>query len=89
MLNEIISKNDYNKKLEAVICFILEMIITKQKIKNNPEIKNILLSNEQSNNKIKIDNINLNNLNLVNFTSPKNDINNTFSKKDFAQEGGF
>ena len=81
MLNEIISKNDYNKKLEAVICFILEMIITKQKIKNNPEIKNILLSNEQQSiNKIKLENNNPDNLSVVNITS---------SKKDFAQEGGF
>ena len=37
MLKEIISKNDYNKKLEAVICFILEMIMSKSKMKNNPE----------------------------------------------------
>ena len=88
MLNEIITKNDYNKKLEAVICFILEMIMTKPKIKNSPEIKNILLSNEQQpNNKLKLENNNLGNLSLVNFTSPKNDING-ISKKDFSQGGG-
>ena len=89
MLNEIITKNDYNKKLEAVICFILEMIMTKPKIKNSPEIKNILLSNDQQpNNKIKLENNNLDNLSLVNFTSPKNDINGIFSKNDFSQGGG-
>lgn len=88
MLNEIINKNDYNKKLEAVICFILEMIMTKPKIKNNPELKNILLSNEQPNNKLKLDNNNLDNLSIVNFTSPKNDVNGIFAKNDFAQGGG-
>ena len=49
MLKEIISKSDYNKKLEAVICFILEMIMSKSKMKNNPELKNLFLSNEQNN----------------------------------------
>ena len=47
ILQEIIAKNDYNKKLEAVICFILEMIIPKTKVKtNNNETKNLFLSNE-------------------------------------------
>jgi hypothetical protein len=49
MLKEIISKNDYNKKLEAVICFILEMIMSKSKMKNNPELKNLFLANEPNN----------------------------------------
>ena len=74
MLNEIINKNDYNKKLEAVICFILEMVMTKPKMKNNPELNNILLSNEQQPiNKIKLENNKPDNLSLVNITSSKKD----------------
>jgi len=71
MLEEIISKSAYNKKLEAVICFILEMIMTKPKIKNNPELKNLFL--HDSNNKLKDgNNNNVDNLSLVNFTNSKN-----------------
>ena len=73
MLDEIISKNDYNKKLEAVICFILEMIMSKSKMKNNPELKNLFLSNEP-NNQFHEGN-NLNNLGLVNLSGPKHEIN--------------
>ena len=40
------SKNDYNKKLEAVICFILEMIMSKSKMKSNLELNKLLLTNE-------------------------------------------
>ena len=29
ILQEIVTKNEYNKRLEAVICFILEMIMYK------------------------------------------------------------
>ena len=64
MLEEIISKNDYNKKLEAVICFILEMIMSKSKMKNNPELKNLFLSNEPNNQ-----------FHVVNFNNPKHEIN--------------
>jgi hypothetical protein len=74
MLEEIISKNDYNKKLEAVICFILEMIMSKSKMKNNPELKNLFLSNEP-NNQIHDGSPNLNKLGLVNFNGPKHEIN--------------
>ena len=73
MLEEIISKNDYNKKLEAVICFILEMIMSKSKMKNNPELKNLLLVNEPNNQFH--DSNNLNKLGLVNFTGPKHEVN--------------
>ena len=77
MLEEIISKSAYNKKLEAVICFILEMIMTKPKIKNNPELKNLFL--HDSNNKLKDgNNNNVDNLSLVNFTN---------SKSGFSQSG--
>ena len=64
MLEEIISKNDYNKKLEAVICFILEMIMSKSKMKNNPELKNLFLANEPNNQ-----------FHVVNFNNPKHEIN--------------
>lgn len=86
MLEEIVSKNNYNKKLEAVICFILEMIMSKPKIKNNSELKNILLSNPQNNTKIEGNNY-INNLSLVNSASPKLEINGIFSKNDFNQSG--
>ena len=48
ILQEIVSNNDYNKRLEAVICFILEMIMSKSKMKNNPELKNLFISNESN-----------------------------------------
>ena len=87
MLQEIISKNDYNKKLEAVICFILEMIMTKPKIKNNAEIKNIFLSHEPNNQEYDPNN-NLDNLSIVNFASnQKNEINKFYSKNDYIQSG--
>ena len=84
MLQEIISKNEYNKKLEAVISFILEMIMTKPKIKNNSDSKNILLLNEPKN---KLNNLNksnnLDNLSMVNYTSRKNELNRVISKNNF------
>ena len=87
MLQEIISKNDYNKKLEAVICFILEMIMSKPKIKNNAEIKNIFLSHEP-NNQAYDPNNNLDNLSIVNFAiKQKNEINKFYSKNDYIQSG--
>ena len=46
ILQEIVSNNDYNQRLEAVICFILEMILSKSKMKNNQELKNLFISNE-------------------------------------------
>ena len=77
MLEEIKSKKDYNKKLEAVICFILEMITSKPKMKNNQELKNLFLTNEP-NNQFHDPN-NLNKLGLVNFNSPKHEINGILS----------
>jgi hypothetical protein len=76
-LEEIISKNDYNKKLEAVICFILEMILSKSKMKNNPELKNLLLVNDTNNQFHEINN--LNKINRVNFSAPKIDMNGILS----------
>ena len=43
MLQEILKKSEYNKKLEAVVYFILELIIKKPKLKNsNTELNNLL-----------------------------------------------
>jgi hypothetical protein len=49
MLKEITNNTDYNKRLETIIYFILEMIITKQKSKN-AEMKNFCLSNKSNKN---------------------------------------
>ena len=48
ILQEIVTKNEYNQRLEAVICFILEMIMSKSKMKNNQELKNLFISNESN-----------------------------------------
>ena len=48
ILQEIVTKNEYNQRLEAVICFILEMIMSKPKMKNNQELKNLFISNDSS-----------------------------------------
>ena len=83
ILQEIISKGDYNKKLEAVICFILEMFMSKPKIKSNSESKNLFLSNESSNKFPNINKINkLDNLGIVNFSS-NHDTNGILSQNDF------
>ena len=85
MLQEIMSKNDYNKKLEAVICFILEMIMSKSKMKNNPELNKLLLSNEAI-----CHHNNLNNLGLINFNNPSNGVlspNGVLSSNDFNSGG--
>ena len=83
ILQEIISKGDYNKKLEAVICFILEMFMSKPKIKSNSEPKNLFLSNESSNKFPNISKINkLDNLGIVNFSSSQ-DNNGILSQNDF------
>lgn len=49
MLQEIISKTEYNKKLEAVVCFILEMIMKKPSLKSGGDLKNFLISKEINN----------------------------------------
>jgi hypothetical protein len=83
MLDEILSKKDYNKKLEAVICFILDIIMTKPKIKNYPELENIFLSND-SNKKLKSGNNRLN-FNIFNNSSPEINI---LPKNDYKQING-
>jgi heat shock transcription factor 1 len=83
MLDDILSKKDYNKKLEAVICFILDIIMTKPKIKNYPELENIFLSND-SNKKLKSGNNRLN-FNIFNNSSPEINI---LPKNDYKQING-
>ena len=83
LLDEILSKKDYNKKLEAVICFILDMIMTKPKIKNYPELEHIFLSND-SNKKLKVGNNSLN-FNIINNSSPEINI---LPKNDYKQING-
>ena len=83
LLDEILSKKDYNKKLEAVICFILDIIMTKPKIKNYPELENIFLSND-SNKKLKVGNNSLN-FNIINNSSPEINI---LPKNDYKQING-
>ena len=46
MLQEIMSKTEYNKKLEAVVCFILEMIMKKPSLKSGGDLKNVLISKD-------------------------------------------
>jgi len=49
MLQEILKKSEYNKKLEAVVYFILELILKKPKLKNgNTELNNLLTPNDIS-----------------------------------------
>ena len=88
MLEEIISKNEYNKKLEAVICFVLEIIMSKSKMKNNPELKNLFLSNEANNQYHDNNNPNLNKLGLVNFNGTKHDINSILPNDFLTNNNG-
>ena len=46
MLQEIMSKTEYNKKLETVVCFILEMIMKKPSLKSGGDLKNVLISKD-------------------------------------------
>ncbi len=83
ILQEIISKGEYNKKLESVICFILEMFMSKPKIKSSSEPKNLFLSNESSNKLPNISKFNkLDNFSIANFSS-NHDNNGILSQNDF------
>ena len=70
ILQEILSKNEYNQKLEAIICFVLEMITSKSKVKNNQELNNLFISNEENNQYP--DNKNINKLGIVNLSVKRN-----------------
>ena len=78
ILQEIITKKEYNKKLEAVICFIFELLKpkTNSKFKNNLNVKN-LIENDNSNG----------NQGLINFSGPKSDINDILSNNNFMPRG--
>ena len=78
ILQEIITKKEYNKKLEAVICFIFELLKQKSnsKFKNNLNVKN-LIENDKGNP----------NQGLINFPGPKSDINDILSNKNFVPRG--
>ena len=78
ILEEIISKKEYNKKLETVICFILEILKPKSntKFKNNMNIKN-LIDNDNNNQ----------NQGLINFSGPANDVTDIFSNKNYSSRG--
>ena len=78
LLQEIITKKEYNKKLEAVICFIFELLKpkTNSKYKNNQNQKNLIESEDNNHNQ-----------SLINLTFPKNDINDIISNKNYIQRG--
>ena len=78
ILEEIISKKEYNKKLETVICFILEFLKPKSntKFKNNMNIKSLI--DNDSNNQ---------NQGLTNFAGPANDVSDIFSNKNYSSRG--
>ncbi len=78
ILQEIITKKEYNKKLEAVICFIFELLKSKSntKFKNNQNTKNLIETEDNNHNQ-----------SLINFSLPKNDINDIISNKNFIPKG--
>ena len=78
ILQEIITKKEYNKKLETVICFILEFLKLKSnpKFKNNMNIKN-LIENDTNNQ----------NQSLINFSGPSNEVTDIFSNKNYSSRG--
>ena len=80
ILQEILSKNEYNQKLEAIICFVLEMITSKSKVKNNQELNNLFISNEENNQYP--DNKNINKLGIVNLSTLKQDMNGIFANNN-------
>lgn len=72
LLKEVINKTDYNKKLEAIVCFALEMVMNKSNIVNNSEIKNMFLSNDLNNSNLPDIKIDINKLNLANNNQDNN-----------------
>ena len=80
ILQEIISKMEYNKKLEAVICFIFELLKPKSnsKFKNNVNFQNLIDNKDNNNN---------HNQSLVNFNPNNNDINDIISNKNYNSRG--
>ena len=64
------------------------MIMSKPKIKNNTEIKNIIISKgNEHNNQIHDVSNNLDNLSIVNFATNQNEISKFYSKNDYIPSG--
>ncbi len=78
MLQEIITKSEYNKKLEAVVCFILEMIVKKPTLKGGNDLKNVLISNDMNNISLPEMEVDVDNIEKVANSNPANlkDMNN-------------
>ena len=72
MLQEIVSKSEYNKKLEAVVCFILEMIVKKPSLKSGNDLKNVLISNDMNNISLPEMEVDVDNLEKVANSNPSN-----------------
>ena len=72
MLQEIVSKSEYNKKLEAVVCFILEMIVKKPSLKSGNDLKNVLISNDMNNISLPEMEVDVDNLEKVANSNPNN-----------------
>jgi hypothetical protein len=85
LLDEIKSKIDYNKKFETIVCFILEI----QKIKNEGALKNILISNVPSKDNRDLHENQNDNLEIVNYKEPKQEINSIIPANDFLQKKTF
>ena len=85
LLDEIKSKIDYNKKFETIVCFILEI----QKIKNEGALKNILISNLPTNDNSHSHENQNDNLEIVNYKEPKQEINSIIPANDFLQKKTF
>ncbi len=82
ILDEMKSKIDYNKKVETIVRFILEI----QKIKKEGSLKNILISNDINNNHIDDNSKDLNNLEILNLSEPKKETNGLSSSNNFLQK---
>ena len=85
LLDEIKSKIDYNKKFETIVCFILEI----QKIKNEGALKNILISNVPTKDNSHLHENQNDNLEIVNYKEPKQEINSIIPANDFLQKKTF
>ena len=91
MIQEMISKSEYNKKLEAVIYFILEIIVKKQSLKtgndteNRIDVNNVNNFSEIDNNTIKININNLKDMNKLMMPLFQNKKNLTYINKDNFQ----
>ena len=91
MIQEMISKSEYNKKLEAVIYFILEIIVKKQSLKTGNDTENRIDVNNVNNfsgvddNTIKININNLKDMNKLMMPLFQNKKNLTYINKDNFQ----